>query len=355
MLMVIAATTLWAGQLRVRSFTPDYSDLSASTYKRNDLNGRPCALVIVELPVEGCRFQGNIRGEVEFMVSQYWVYLTEGTRMLKILCPGAEAFMAELVDENGNVGVESQVTYHLFLDGYGSSAPSTTANVPQAQAGTGSQNRKEVTYSDLLKIYDDARSFREGLAIVVLKGNYGFVNNLGEVVVPIKYHWASDFSEGLAVVKLNGKYGFVNQAGELAIPFKYDDAGSFTEGLAAIKINGKSGFINQAEETVVPVIYDGVRPFSDGLAAVKLNGSYGFINRAGEVAVPVKYDEVQPFSDGLAAVKLNGKYGFVNKAGKVVVPLKFDNVREFRDGKARAELKGKWGDVDKNGNFKQDK
>lgn len=115
----------------MRSFAPDYTDLSASTNPRLDKNGMPCALVIVELPVEDCRFQGNIVGDVEFMGTQYNVYLTAGTKMLRIMCPGSETFMAELVDEAGNAGVMSKVTYHLFLDGYDTGSANSQPSGPK--------------------------------------------------------------------------------------------------------------------------------------------------------------------------------------------------------------------------------
>ena len=49
----------------------------------------------------------------------------------------------------------------------------------------------------------------------------GFKNPLtGAVIIVPIYDSASDFSEGLAVVELNGDYGYINKKGEVIIPFR---------------------------------------------------------------------------------------------------------------------------------------
>ena len=197
--------------------------------------------------------------------------------------------------------------------------------------------------------YDDVETFSEGLAIVKLKNEYGFVDKSGKLVVPLKYGTADSFSKGLAVVKLNGKYGYINKNGKEVIPIKYDDVWKFSEGLAGVRLNDKCGFIDKSGKEVVPLKYDYVNDFSEGLATVKLNGKCGFIDKSGKVVVPLKYDAAVDFTEGLAMVQLNRKYGFIDKSGKEVVPLKYDDVWKFSEGLVRVELNGKWGFVDKSG------
>lgn len=59
-------------------------DLSVSVNQRKDNNGRSCVLLRVMLPVSGCVFSGNLIGKVDFKVNEYWVYLSENSRFLKI-------------------------------------------------------------------------------------------------------------------------------------------------------------------------------------------------------------------------------------------------------------------------------
>ena len=43
-------------------------------------------------------------------------------------------------------------------------------------------------------IFDDARNFNEGLAAVKQGGKWGFINQQGIVVIPVKYDSVTDFS-----------------------------------------------------------------------------------------------------------------------------------------------------------------
>jgi tetratricopeptide (TPR) repeat protein len=60
-------------------------------------------------------------------------------------------------------------------------------------------NREFVDHTDH---YESADIFRDGLAQVELDGAYGFVNQKGEVAIPIIYSYASDFYKGIAEVMI---------------------------------------------------------------------------------------------------------------------------------------------------------
>jgi hypothetical protein len=68
-------------------------------------------------------------------------------------------------------------------------------------------------------------------------------------------------------MKSNGKYGFIEQAGTTVIPLKYDDARHFSEGLACVKLNGKWGFIDKTGNEIVPLKYDKAEDFPKDVLA----------------------------------------------------------------------------------------
>lgn len=47
------------------------------------------------IPVSGCVFSENVIGKTEFKVNEYWVYLSEHSRYLKIQIPGCESLMID--------------------------------------------------------------------------------------------------------------------------------------------------------------------------------------------------------------------------------------------------------------------
>ena len=165
--------------------------------------------------------------------------------------------------------------------------------------------------------FDAAWTF-SGYVKVLLKGEIRFINKFGRD----QYQNMGDFSEGLVRASswMTGKYGFVNTSGEVVIPMKFDFASSegFSEGLAEVRLSGKDGFINKAGEIVIPTIYDDAFAFSEGLASVRLGNKRGFINKSGEVIIPIKFYWAQPFSNGMAKITNNGKDYYIDKTGKCV-------------------------------------
>lgn len=82
-----------AQEFSVKSFSLLQSDLTALTQPRKDLNGEKCALVKVVLGLQGAKFEGNIIGSVEYKTGEYWVYMPQGSRMLKIKHPNSSPLM----------------------------------------------------------------------------------------------------------------------------------------------------------------------------------------------------------------------------------------------------------------------
>jgi hypothetical protein len=49
----------------------------------------------------------------------------------------------------------------------------------------------------------------------------------GKVIVEPTYDAGSDFREGYAIVMMGRKRGYINEKGEVAIPLQFDDASQF--------------------------------------------------------------------------------------------------------------------------------
>ena len=113
---MLTVVNLYGYKLQVDGFDVDARDLSARTEPRYDLNERMCALIKIELP-EGAKFEGNV---VDFKhdVNEYWVYVSPGTKFLKIKYPGFETLSLSFPELGIAEGLDSGVTYRLSLSGY---------------------------------------------------------------------------------------------------------------------------------------------------------------------------------------------------------------------------------------------
>lgn len=106
-----------------------------------------------------------------------------------------------------------------------------------------------------------------------------------------EYDNANSFSEGLALVMKKVQYGFIDTTGNAVIPLQYDYTGDFSKGLAFVKRKDNWGFIDKTRKEVIPLTYERVDKFSGGLAAAMLNGKYGYIDKTGNVKVPLQYED----------------------------------------------------------------
>lgn len=212
--------------------------------------------------------------------------------------------------------------------------------------------------------YDYVGDFQDGMAIVYKGEKIGFIDKMGNEVIPCIYDFMEDadcsFHEGLAFVRQGDKCFFIDKEGKKPFDFKYDSANNFSEGLAVVWKDGKCGYIDTKGNEVIILTdeyYGG--DFSEGLAAVSKDGKVGFIDRNGNMVISPNYDEEEgddplygvKFSEGYAAVLKGQNHGYIDKDGKEVIPFKFSFAHPFSEGLAVVAQNDKWGFVDKNGNI----
>ena len=117
-LLFAAISSAIAQKLTVESFKLASSDLTAQTQPRKDLNDKNCALIKVGLGLQGVQFEGSIMGNVENKTGEYWVYMPQGNRMLKVKHANYAPVMVTFADY-GMEKVESNRTYELTITASG--------------------------------------------------------------------------------------------------------------------------------------------------------------------------------------------------------------------------------------------
>ncbi len=74
------------------------------------------------------------------------------------------------------------------------------------------------------------------------------------------------FHEGLSPIIKDGKWGYLNEMGEIIIPFEYDEAEPFSDGLAAVRKGDFFGYIDYNNNIIIDFKFVKVWPFDNGLA-----------------------------------------------------------------------------------------
>ena len=196
--------------------------------------------------------------------------------------------------------------------------------------------------------------FSNGLALVCKGDELFYINKKGERAFLFNYKWSPGFSEGYAVVSKNNKYGFIDTSGKEVIPLIYDNADSFHDGMAVVVKDGKYGYVDTKGDVVIPISYEipdyiDYGSFHEGFAQIQKNEKIGFINKRGEEVIPCKYDSAGDFYEGLAAVCTGGKYGYIDTKGNIVLPCEYEYAYDFADGVAPVKKDGKNVIIDKSG------
>lgn len=139
--------------------------------------------------------------------------------------------------------------------------------------------------------YCDSRSsgtgsFSEGFARVALQDGtseegapilkYGYIDKTGKVAIELQFEDARDFKNGFACVKKDGKWGYINTVGETVIPFEYSEAYG-SDGLSFVAgkdVDGatKFGAIDADGNTILPFIFEDMSNPVNGLV-------YAFCNK----------------------------------------------------------------------------
>lgn len=218
-------------------------------------------------------------------------------------------------------------------------------------------------------------------------GKWGFIDNSGKLVIPVKFSQVQSFAEGLAAVQYQGKWGYIDESGAFSIEPQFRDASEFGDGHAAVEANGFWGFIDKSGKFTILPQFDRIMSFVDGPPAVtndgseywqyldetetglsnvvtnipygflegltplELSGKHGYVDLRGHFVIPPQFDAANGFSESLAAVEIGGKWGVIDKSGQVVIRPQFDWVMGFSEGLAVVEVKHKNGIIRKDGTW----
>ncbi|MCK4667350.1 WG repeat-containing protein [Candidatus Dependentiae bacterium] len=194
-----------------------------------------------------------------------------------------------------------------------------------------------------------ANDFSEGYAWIILNDKrHAIINTKAEKQFYIKEGYkVYEFHDGYLRFEYLESKGYMNTIGEEIIPCKYTKAWDFKEGIAVVVENDKYGVINKKGEYIIKPIYEGMNSeFSEEVIGVKINGQWGYIDKKGNWVIDPKFNEdyVSRFSDGLAVVyrkNYNDNDYLINKKGIIIFENRFHFICPFNDGKARYSRKEK--------------
>lgn len=333
-------------------------DLTASINPRVSLNNELCAVIIFEIPSPNAKFKGNVVGDISYECGEYCVYVSPGTKEIKILHDQVIPLNIKFSDFGIN-SLSSKVTYHVSLripfssehQQYGINSTKYLYTFEDEKTGyIGVKNSLDETIVDA--IYEDVILDDEQYIIVVQNDKVGILDQNGKTLLPCDYDKPIDNTSDLIVAcSKNGKWGIVNYRNETLLPFEYETinvlGGSHKGEIVSLKKNGKytiadvselrpkTGFIFDKLETGRVLFDNGLdcvyNPEQSQLIAIQTNNKWGFIDESGQYIISPQYGDGEDyrnriFVNGTAAVEKDGKYGIINEKGKTIVPFIYSRI-----------------------------
>ncbi len=202
----------------------------------------------------------------------------------------------------------------------------------------------------ILPEYEEATSFKEGLAVVTKNDSTFFINKENTNIFNAFYTDAYPFNNGFAPVNIGGKWFLINRQGQKTVgPF--EELSEQSENLYVIKQAGKYGAIDVYGAFVIQAQYDKLGDFKNGMAYYVSNNLYGFISKNG-LGSKAKYQWISDFDEYKSAiVKYNNFYGIINKNDSLLLPPVYDLVIKASNNTFIVVRNNKYGFFDGKGCF----
>jgi hypothetical protein len=194
----------------------------------------------------------------------------------------------------------------------------------------------------------DISGFSEGLVFGYAKENRFpvYMDKDGKIAVRIETKdmegfvvQGAAFSEGLAAVKIKGNWGYIDRTGKMIIAPEYWKVTPFQQGIALVAVMEMKGSVGHSTDYLIDrngtkikqlpatsgKLSEGLIPFGTWDKA-KEKGLYGYMDTRGEIAIQPQFDNALPFRKGLAQVWIHevnvyvkhGVNAYVDRQGQPV-------------------------------------
>ena len=220
------------------------------------------------------------------------------------------------------------------------------------------------------KKYDLVFPFEENgiaQARVNFMGDYGLINREGQILTPCIYKKIFPFNKGYAKIVTSKGIGFVDSLGNEVIPPRYRAVGELSEGLVAVQ-HGFSfmwQYINMENKIAFKGKFSKAEPFKNGKAIVTLRRS----EKSANLVIDKNGQHIELKNNGMVLHFAENKYGlrrfirdnngnvqstycyYTNSQGKHLFNRKrFNNVEPFQNNIGLSQLANqKWGTLTQRG------
>ncbi len=161
------------------------------------------------------------------------------------------------------------------------------------------------------------------------------------------FQYAEPYSCGLAKVVVKDSWFYIDSEGKKAFDLAFEFAESFHLDRALVKAGDRLRIIDTQGNTVADLNYDQVNPQSPWCWQVTRieQEKYlsGFVDLQGKEISELIYDDVGHYDPEVKRIRvsIHDRHGFLDEHAMVVIPVQYEHAEVFYRGKARVVLKGR--------------
>ncbi|MCP4520855.1 MAG: WG repeat-containing protein [Cytophagales bacterium] len=164
------------------------------------------------------------------------------------------------------------------------------------------------------------------------------------------------WSQDLLPIRQNYQWGFIDTLGNVVIPPAYESVGQFNEyGYAVVRKNHKTGIINKENKVILPCEYQNLRMMDSSHILISQGKLWGVLNVVSLASTPAEYEFAKVLysddSTSYYAVRQNRLWGLVREKGQELLASKYEsiNYHQATETFIATTPKQKHGIVDKQG------
>lgn len=177
-------------------------------------------------------------------------------------------------------------------------------------------------------------SYTDDFSIIVLGGKYGYINDIGEEIIPPMYDEATFFDGQFAAVKMGDKWGAIDKANGKMIDFKYTEMKAFIGKNTVVRKGKKWGIVDIEDKVIVPIKFKYLSSFNnDNVAMAKRGKTWGVINTLGETVIDFEYDfdveylSLMQLTDGYLWLKKDDLWGTLDLKQNTIIPFLYSEIQ----------------------------
>lgn len=160
--------------------------------------------------------------------------------------------------------------------------------------------------------YDGGFSFKEDKNFIQVKegDSWKILDLSGKEIKELDINDLGEYIEGYMILEKDGKYGYIDELGDIKIPLEYDFAENFSNGLAIVAGEYGYGVIDKENHQVLPLKYDAVQILGDKIYVTE-GGKYGLFSIKGDELIHPEFEYLNKVTDNIIFFRNDKTSGFI--------------------------------------------